>query len=234
MAPAIFLSASVPGPSQPEYYEMGARPRTIESAVTALTTSVLARGGRLVFGGHPTISPMVALAALQSRGPGPGGEPPVAIYQAEPYRNILPDETWTLFRTGVARIEWTPAVDGETVAPGKPPPQKSLARMRERMLEGEQPVAMVCIGGMKGIVDEFEMFQTRREGFPTIILAGTGGASRHLAESIDRGLLAFKPATVIPDLGALADGRSGDPPEPIPYPYIVERIVDHILGPPKR
>jgi SLOG cluster3 family len=223
MTPAIFLSASVPSRNQVEFFEMGVRPRTIESAVTALTAAVLARGWHLVFGGHPAISPMVALATLQRYRPDRKSEPPIVIYQAEPYRTVLPDETWALFKTGVAKIVWTPAIDGEVFKTGAGSLQtpKSLERMRLMLMENEHPVAMFCIGGMKGVVDEFQMFRRMRPGHPVIVLAGTGGASRQLAEA-DRGDI------VVPDRDALTDEERGDPREPLPYPYLLEQIVQRL------
>jgi hypothetical protein len=227
----IFLSASVPSNRQPEFLAGGVRPRSVEEAVTALAAAVFRHHGQLVFGGHPTISPMVALVALERTRGRAADEPPVLIYQSEAYRDVLPSDTWALFRTGVARIVWVEAKDGERFDPERRDPQcqRSLAAMRERMLRETMPKAMFCIGGMRGIKDEAEFFLRICRGAPLFLLAGTGGAAAMLASAEIQ--LEVEPSTRIETLDKAffeSLARSGAD-EPIPYPVILEANVANLL-----
>ena len=227
MGNTVFLSASVPNTNEPEFLRWGVRPRSVDEAVTSLTAALLRRGIGLVFGGHPSISPLVATVALQQRGWKHQGPPPITIYQSEAYRGVLPDETWALFRSGVAHIVWTERTPGE-----ERPFPASLRTMRGRMLGETAPAAMVCVGGMKGIVDEAHLFQAMRggSGGQVFLLAGTGGATAMLART--PALLTGAPAMVLdadflaPDGGPAAD----DADEPVPYPYVMEKFADRIGG----
>src|SRR5262249_59078396 len=53
----IFLSASVP---IREGWAEDAQPAEIEEAIVSIARAVFARNGRLLFGGHPSVSPLVA------------------------------------------------------------------------------------------------------------------------------------------------------------------------------
>ncbi len=191
-----FLSASVP--NRPEWAG-DIKPAEIEEAIVCLARAVFARQGRLVFGGHPSISPLIAsvageyFAVDQSR-----QFRPVIIFQSEFFRGRLPDETWDLHRLGWAEIVWTPI---ETWG-GVPDLDLSLHTMRRYMLldpelagstlEGipweatiarlglEVPRAMVAIGGMEGVVDETAMFLRDNRKAPVFCFWTTGGAAQRL------------------------------------------------------
>lgn len=60
----VFLSASVPVPERAARYRRVADAHLeIEEAVVSLARAVFTEGGTLVFGGHPAISPLVAVVA---------------------------------------------------------------------------------------------------------------------------------------------------------------------------
>src|ERR1700693_3451091 len=70
--PRIFLSASVPSLKRDQRFLSGpAEPRLmvrvietrVRAAVASFVVQLLRGGGQLLFGGHPTIVPMVATAA---------------------------------------------------------------------------------------------------------------------------------------------------------------------------
>ena len=162
----VFLSASFPSGQRAE----DVRPfdaAAIADAVTAVVRSVLLGGGKLLFGGHPTITPIVLLIGNEL-----GVRHAVDIFQSEWFREELTDETVGLIESGVGEIHWTPA---------RPTREASLGLMRERMLKFTQPAGAVFIGGMSGIRDEYAEFARACPGVPRFPLIGPGGAAAQLS-----------------------------------------------------
>jgi hypothetical protein len=239
---AVFLSASVPSPARAqEFRRVEEAHLEIGEAVISLSRAVFAEGGTLVFGGHPSISPLVAmvageyLAPLRAEADGQRERPPVPIeiYQSRAFEGFLPDETLMMFRLGYANLHWIEAVDGERFDPeaprDKPPCPKSTEEMRRRMIGETQPAAMVAIGGMEGIFDEQRIFREIREGAPVYTLASTGGAAALLAErrtpgvrAIDREIL-----ELLERRGEMVS-RRGDQPA-VPYALIVQALVHELI-----
>lgn len=182
---SVFLSASVPRKGSP-FRRVEDASYIIEQAVVGLARAVLAHGGRLVFGAHPSISPLVASTA--SEYVLPGEKPRVIIYQSRAFSDVVPDETWSMHRLGYARIAWTDAVDGEHFRPGSDTSScdKSLTLMRKTMIVEQQPHTMVVVGGMKGIFEEADLFGTywqhERSAAEIYVAARTGGAAQQLVE----------------------------------------------------
>src|SRR4051794_31938323 len=86
----VFLCASVPDRQRAKKYRrLENAAFEIEQAVISLARAVFSEGGRLLFGGHPSISPLVATVAGEYRETGfaerRGEAPPapVLIYQSE-------------------------------------------------------------------------------------------------------------------------------------------------------
>lgn len=154
----IFLSASFPHGPRGERFPP-AQPSAIADAVTSVVRAVFEADGRLVFGGHPTISPLVLLVAREY-----GRRDAVDIYQTRSYEDIVPEETKRLAK-GYGALHWTDNVGEE-----------SLALMRETMLR-DRPRAGVFIGGMEGVVDEFALLADA----PRFVIAAPGGAAQQLA-----------------------------------------------------
>jgi len=236
----LFLSASVPSPERPQFYDGEEAHRQIEDAVISFSRAVFAEGGTLVFGGHPAISPLVAMVAGEYLAPlraeaGERSRPPVPIeiYQSRAFEGFLPDETLMMFRLGYARLHWIDAVGGERFDPkaprDQPPCPGSMEEMRRRMIGEMQPVAMVAIGGMQGIFDELRIFRDLRQGAPVYSLATTGGAAARLVESRDPGVRAIDLEVLrsLPGHEALRS-REGDRPV-IPYPLIVQVLVQELI-----
>src|SRR5580698_2066592 len=85
----VFLSGSVP--NRPGFDKVEEAPFLIEQAVVSLARAVFAEGGRLVFGAHPSISPLVASVASEYRLAGSPDEiRPVIVYQSEAFTEVLP------------------------------------------------------------------------------------------------------------------------------------------------
>jgi hypothetical protein len=182
----VFLSASVPWR---EGWTYDAKPAEIEEAIVCLARAVFARKGRLLFGGHPSVSPLVASVASEYF---PADTDrlvrPIITFQSEFFKEHLPDETWELARMGWASIHWTDRKETK---------DESLALMRETMLTGRgvdenvirrerlgEPRYMVAVGGMDGIRDEAAIIWEKLKR-PIYLLKSGGAAAARLLDHPD-------------------------------------------------
>jgi hypothetical protein len=163
---AIFLSAGVPDPAKPHFMQE-ADTAAISAAVSALLYVALGRR-QLVWGGHPSITPMVwAYAEAMEIDYGAW----VKLYQSDLFVDDFPEET-AKFNNVVV----TPKVDSDL--------QASLAIMRRRMVEETEFGAAVFVGGMKGIMDEFELFRELAPDAAILPIMTAGGAAEILGQQI--------------------------------------------------
>jgi hypothetical protein len=169
----IFLSASIP--SGDRATQSGkARPGDVADAVVAIARGVLSGRGRLVFGGHPTISPLVLMVAAEYSTRDPSR---VTIYQSRLFASLVTDETLRLEREGYGTIRWTGAV------PGDSPKHAleclpSMEVMRIAMLHEVKPVAAFFVGGMEeGITLEYFLARDLLPKSTIFCIAGPGGAA---------------------------------------------------------
>jgi hypothetical protein len=171
----------------------------IEEAVVSFARAVLKEEGTVVFGAHPSISPLVASVAseylsprlrtgappeVESIGKPERSGPGVVIYQSHAYDGQLPDKTWEMYRLGFADLVWCGAKGGEQFDPKNPRVQcpLSLLFMREQMIGRESPCAMVAIGGMEGVIEEAHIFLGDKPlRAPLYLMETTGGAAEQLA-----------------------------------------------------
>ena len=168
----VFLSASLPDAPAPGTDPSGTSNAEVTRAVVSVARGILESNGGIVFGGHPTITPLLLSVAHEVFG-GAGGigggsvpwepaqGPRLIAYQSRLFDLIRPREVaeLTAVQAGLAQIVETEVADGE-VPPRTPQeirPQAtkgSLAIMRSRMISEFHPVAAIYIGGKQGIVDE--------------------------------------------------------------------------------
>lgn len=162
---AIFLSASVP---TREPYSLACRPQVIQAAINALAQVVLGRR-KLVWGGHPAITPLLWSAAQAV-----GVEYTVAVelFQSKLFTKVLPEENKRF-----ANVRLIDAV-GEDV-------EASLFEMRKAMFTSAEFEAAVFIGGMHGILDEHKLFRSYWPNATCIPIAQTGGATMQLARDLN-------------------------------------------------
>lgn len=242
----VLLSASVPSDKRSKKYnenytEIKNAQIQIEEAVISLARNIFGAGGRLVFGGHPSISPLVAMVAtefelnkdIERPDRNEPGDKHIAIFQSEAYAKQIPKETSELFNLGYSTFNWTKAIDGEEFNPqinNVPQCEKSLKFMREQMMRGAID-ALVCIGGMEGVEQEFEIFREKHPGKPIFLLSSTGGASKILADKYSN-----EPNIRTPDNKAFEippyKTENKDNYEKfhiIPFTYITALIVDEII-----
>ncbi|WP_052510619.1 hypothetical protein [Pseudomonas sp. W15Feb9B] len=168
MKNAIFLSASIPDPLRSPEYAATADSVAIVAAVTALIHVTLGRRP-LVWGGHPAITPMIFVAA-ESLGVEYGDW--VKLYQSNHFVDEFPEDNEKF--------------NNVVYVPAKENLQQSLLHMREQMFARESYSAAVFIGGMEGIVDEFDLFSKYHPKAKIIPIASSGGAARKVAERLPR------------------------------------------------
>jgi hypothetical protein len=165
----IFLSASIPLPERDSKYIDTADIIAIRDAVIALTTVVLPHH-RLVWGGHPSITPLVYYVMKKLN---LNIQEHVTIYQSKFFEKYFPKDN-----NKFNNVILTDVIDNDR--------DKSLLHMRERMLDEFEFSAAVFIGGMegiegdkeKGIEGEYKMFIDRHPQALILPIASTGAATK--------------------------------------------------------
>lgn len=174
MTGAVFLSASIPDPSKPHFVGHS-DPVDIIEAVRALVYVVLGRR-RLVWGGHPAITPIVwSVAASHNVDYGEWA----TLYQSLHFRDRFPEDNRMFSNTRY--------VDAATPRNGQSDEdheQASLLKMRRAMFSENIFQTAIFIGGMKGIYKEFELLGDLCPGARRIPLISTGGAALKLGERL--------------------------------------------------
>ena len=226
----VLLSGSVPDRYP---FVAGARPTDIEEAIVSLARAVFSRGGRMIFGGHPSVSPLIASIAGTYFPPDPNRPPhlrPIVTFQSEFFRDRLPDESWALYRMGWSAIEWTETVDQDRNA--------SLLLMRRDMLgvpgfseaaiernRIEPPRAMVAIGGMEGILEETRIILSESSwDLPLYAVASGGGAASQLARVWPERVRGLEAVFQEANAAYLPPETSG----PVPYAAMMQWLVDSL------
>lgn len=165
----VFISASFPDPERLE--ESGPSfPADIAAAAAATIEATLRSGARLLFGGHPTINPLVLnIASMLSAGP------QVTIYQSEFFRSQFSDEVERLVNSEGATVHFTPTGRDR---------DESLKTFREAML-AESIDAAFFIGGMSGIGDEFAILKSSNKRIPCLMYSDPGGFASRLIDGLE-------------------------------------------------
>jgi hypothetical protein len=161
----IFLSASVPVAGRGDYHQT-ANPFLIQFAVRELLTVCLGRR-LLVWGGHPAITPMVWAVCEDL---GIEYAKAVILYQSRLFEDAFPDEN-----ARFGNVVFIDAVEGDRA--------KNLAHMRIEMLSGTFDAA-VFIGGMDGVIDEYQLFQKMHPNAKVLAVRSPGGAAMKLADRL--------------------------------------------------
>ena len=163
---AIFLSASVPDPKRTPRYAEFADTVAIGAAVAALVYVTLGRR-MLVWGGHPAITPMIWVVA-RSLGVDYGQW--VRLCQSRYFEDEFPEDN--------IRFQNVTYIDALKDR------DESLRVMRERIFTDQTFQAAVFIGGMQGIVDEFDLLRKFQPTTPLLPITSTGGATIDVARRL--------------------------------------------------
>jgi len=123
--------------------------------------------GRITHGGHPTITPLLAMYVREA-----GLDPDrLTIFQSKLHAAVLPREN-----AHFSDIRMIDAVGTDLVA--------SHRAMREAMITSRPFKAAVFIGGMEGIQDEAALFAQTHPNAALLPVATTGAGAAELAERI--------------------------------------------------
>jgi hypothetical protein len=179
---AVFLSASVPDPKRGPEFVSTANAIAITAAVTALVHVTLGRR-LLVWGGHPAITPMIWVVAEQMRVDYGAW---VRLYQSQHFKDDFPEEN-----KGFNNVVYTDDIERDR--------ERSLRAMRERMFKDNNFDSAVFIGGMAGVIDEFQLFRGYQPRAHVIPVLSTGGAVLELSR-----YLTFPYGDLIDDLDYVA------------------------------
>jgi hypothetical protein len=156
----IFLSASIPHSDSPVRYSLSADVISIRDSVRALATVALSKS-RIVWGGHPSITPLIRVVAESLN---VKGSSRIKLFQSAWFDGRLPDDN-----RAFESYQTTPrGVDEED----------SIKIMRQQMLSSEIFDAGVFIGGMHGVELEADMFRELHPQAIMLPVATTGGAAR--------------------------------------------------------
>lgn len=158
----IFLSASIPlADRHPQYLET-ADIIAIRDSVIALTTTVLPHC-RLIWGGHPSITPLINYVIQKLN---LNVQDHVILYQSLWFEDKF--------------IEDINEFENVVFTEKKENIPSSINLMREQMLGNYDFSAAVFIGGMEGIIDEYNMFKAKHPEAVILPIASTGAATKVL------------------------------------------------------
>jgi hypothetical protein len=172
----LFLSVSLPSADRHQNYYLNTNPLNITNAVVSFIESILKRNGKIIFGGHPTISPLVLTVAKKFISSLNGEKDPIRIYiyQSEMFKDKISKFTNELLDLGIGKIIWTKSFNDLR--------EKSLYDMRVQMLKEHNISAGIFIGGMEGIEREFDLFKEIYPETPIYLIGSSGGATKILFE----------------------------------------------------
>lgn len=174
MSGAVFLSAGMPDPSKPHFVGPS-EPIDVISAVRALVYVVLGRR-RLIWGGHPAITPIVWSVAASLN---VDYSKWVTLYQSEFFKDRYPEDNERF-----SNAHYIPAVQPSKRMTDDERQAASLEHMRRSMFGENEFEIAVFIGGMEGIFKEFDLFGDLCPSGRRLPILSTGGATLHLAERL--------------------------------------------------
>lgn len=161
----IFLSASIPLPERDSKYFETADIIAIRDAVTALANTVLS-DYRLIWGGHPSITPIINYVIQRQ---GLMVQDHVILYQSTFFEKYFPEDNNKF--NNVIQVEGTD--EKET----------SLEAMRKTIFQSYQFYAGIFIGGMEGVLQEYDLFNKYHPEALVLPLASTGAAAKIIFNS---------------------------------------------------
>ena len=204
----------------------------IDQAVAGLVRAVLSERGEVALYGGPAVGQLVAMVAGEYQEPSfaergfeaVSRQPKVRLYGEIDLSERERQNEELLNRIGLAATR-----------------RLSNGAAAFDLLEQEDPVALVCIGGDKQSLALAKAFSKRFPKRPLFALASTGGAAAHLLSEASASTLDAE-STILAEVrerdrsrweaeSALRDERRRMiEEESVPYPIIMQVIVDRIVG----
>lgn len=179
--PCVFLSASVPNVGDGNYDYL-----RIHDIVVTLTYEIIKRGGTLVFGGHPTITPIIQnVMEIMGFDRQSGIYPDIRLYQSKYFKEEYPLEVKLFPEKLLQETE----IRGGNIESGENSKQASLKYMRTRMIidDGIKFTSAVFLGGKyemapkdSGVWEEYEMFKMHHKNARCLFFENTGNVPKSL------------------------------------------------------
>ena len=179
--PCVFLSASVPNVGDGNYDYL-----RIHDIVVTLTYEIIKRGGTLVFGGHPTITPIIQnVMEIMGFDRQSGIYPDIRLYQSKYFKEEYPLEVKLFPEKLLQETE----IRGENIESGENSKLASLKYMRTRMIidDGIKFTSAVFLGGKykitpkdSGVWEEYEMFKMHHKNARCLFFENTGNVPKSL------------------------------------------------------
>lgn len=157
----VMLSASLPT-------ELNGtnRAQDLYDLLVVLATGILTSGGRLVFGGHPSVTPLIHRIAQSAD----ARQGQITLFQLEQFRAQAPIQIQD--RSVFGEVRWC----------------KDLQEMRDGMAAMAEAGVFVggktsgSVGGKPGIRDEFERFVARHPRGPVYLLGLLDGETQRIIQ----------------------------------------------------
>lgn len=179
--PCVFLSASVLNVGDGNYDYL-----RIHDIVVTLTYEIIKRGGTLVFGGHPTITPIIQnVMEIMGFDRQSGIYPDIRLYQSKYFKEEYPLEVKLFPEKLLQETE----IRGGNIESGENSKQASLKYMRTRMIidDGIKFTSAVFLGGKyeitpkdSGVWEEYEMFKMHHKNARCLFFENTGNVPKSL------------------------------------------------------
>jgi hypothetical protein len=161
----VFLSASIPNPDRDKLYYDTADVVAIRDAVRGLATVVIPKA-HLVWGGHPSITPLIRYVMKRIHA---DLKTHVTLYQSLFFKDEFSEDNISF-----ENIVWTESRNSR---------EESLMIMRSKLLGENDFKAGIFIGGMEGVIAEFELFKKMHPTALVLPIASTGAAAKILYEN---------------------------------------------------
>ena len=172
----VMLSASLPT-------ELIGTSRAQESfnVIVTLIRAILSSGGTLVFGGHPSITPLVHRVALSSD----IGEARIILFQDARFRETAPKEVKdkTIFK----EVRWI-----KSKSSYRNDPNQILSTMRQEMVENSTAGVFIggktkgFIGSIPGLKDEYNRFIKCHPRGPAYLLGLLEGEALSIIKEMEK------------------------------------------------
>ncbi len=163
----IFLSASIPYIERDRKFYDTADIVAIRDSVRALAAVVIPKA-HLIWGGHPAITPLIryVMQRLDTN-----LKDHVSLYQSKFFEAYFPEDNFHF-----EDIKLTVALEDR---------ENSLKKMRDEMITKNDYKIGIFIGGMEGVIEEYELFKSSNPNALILPIASTGAAAKIIYDSID-------------------------------------------------
>jgi hypothetical protein len=164
----IFLSASIPYQERDRKFYDTADIFAIRDSVRALATIVIPNA-HLIWGGHPAITPLIRFVMKRL---GTNLKDHITLYQSKFFEAYFPEDNFHF-----ENIQLTEALEDR---------DSSLKKMRDEMITKNDYKIGIFIGGMEGVLEEYELFRSSHPSALILPVASTGAAAKLIYDSIEQ------------------------------------------------